>query len=93
MLGMLLVLLVLWQVLTMSYIHTAALKQVPILERFSARSLKKSIEGTDHLLDSTIALGVKMVICISFDKALYPVNAMGLSKAFMVKLIFSKAAD
>lgn len=72
-------------------LHTAALKQVPILERFPMEALKTNIEGTNNLLDVAITLGIKKVICTSSDKAVYPVNAMGLSKAFMEKLICSKA--
>lgn len=72
--------------------HAAALKQVPSCEFFPLEAVKTNILGTDHVLDAARACGVKKVVCLSTDKAVYPVNAMGISKAMMEKIAISKGA-
>lgn len=72
--------------------HAAALKQVPSCEFFPLEAVKTNILGTDHVLDATRASGVKRVVCLSTDKAVYPINAMGTSKAMMEKIAISKGA-
>jgi len=71
--------------------HAAALKQVPSCEFFPLEAVKTNIIGTDNVLTAAIDTGVKKVICLSTDKAAYPVNAMGTSKAMMEKVIVAKA--
>ena len=71
--------------------HAAALKQVPSCEFFPIEAVKTNVLGTENLLQSAIDHGVKKVICLSTDKAAYPVNAMGTSKAMMEKVIVAKA--
>ena len=71
--------------------HAAALKQVPSCEFFPIEAVKTNILGTENVLTSAIEEGVKSVICLSTDKAAYPVNAMGTSKAMMEKVIVSKS--
>ena len=71
--------------------HAAALKQVPSCEFFPMEAVKTNIMGTDNLLQACCAAGVRRVICLSTDKAAYPVNAMGLSKAMMEKVAVSRA--
>ena len=71
--------------------HAAALKQVPSCEFFPMEAVKTNIIGTDNLLTAAIEEGVKRVICLSTDKAAYPVNAMGTSKAMMEKVIVAKS--
>ena len=71
--------------------HAAALKQVPSCEFFPLEAVKTNILGTDHVLSAAIEEGVKKVICLSTDKAAYPVNAMGMSKAIMEKIFIAKA--
>ena len=71
--------------------HAAALKQVPSCEFFPIEAVKTTVLGTENLLQSAIDHGVKKVICLSTDKAAYPVNAMGTSKAMMEKVIVAKA--
>ncbi|MEG2450020.1 MAG: polysaccharide biosynthesis protein [Eubacterium sp.] len=71
--------------------HAAALKQVPSCEFFPLEAVKTNIVGTDNVLTAAIDEGVKTVICLSTDKAAYPVNAMGTSKAMMEKVIVAKA--
>ncbi|HGQ1168988.1 TPA: capsular polysaccharide biosynthesis protein Cps4J, partial [Streptococcus pneumoniae] len=63
--------------------HAAALKQVPSCEFFPVEAVKTNILGTENVLTAAIEAGVKQVICLSTDKAAYPVNAMGTSKAMM----------
>ena len=63
--------------------HAAALKQVPSCEFFPMQAVKTNVEGTDNVLRAAIAYGVKKVVCLSTDKAAYPINAMGISKAMM----------
>lgn len=72
--------------------HAAALKQVPSCEFFPLEAVKTNILGTDHVLDAAKANGVKRVVCLSTDKAVYPINAMGTSKAMMEKIAISKGA-
>lgn len=71
--------------------HAAALKQVPSCEFFPLEAVKTNVIGTDNVLTSAINHGVKKVICLSTDKAAYPINAMGTSKAMMEKIIIAKA--
>lgn len=71
--------------------HAAALKQVPSCEFFPIEAVKTNVIGTDNVLTAAIECGVKKVICLSTDKAAYPVNAMGTSKAMMEKVIISKS--
>ncbi len=71
--------------------HAAALKQVPSCEFFPLEAVKTNVIGTDNLLTAAIDEGVKTVICLSTDKAAYPVNAMGTSKAMMEKVIVAKS--
>lgn len=71
--------------------HAAALKQVPSCEFFPMEAVKTNIVGTDNVLNSAIEAGVKKVICLSTDKAAYPINAMGISKAMMEKVFISKS--
>ena len=71
--------------------HAAALKQVPSCEFFPIEAVKTNVIGTENLLQSAVEYGVKKVICLSTDKAAYPVNAMGTSKAMMEKVIVAKA--
>ena len=71
--------------------HAAALKQVPSCEFFPLEAVKTNVLGTDNVLTAAIEAGVKKVICLSTDKAAYPVNAMGTSKAMMEKVIVAKS--
>ena len=71
--------------------HAAALKQVPSCEFFPLEAVKTNVLGTDNVLTAAIEEGVKTVICLSTDKAAYPVNAMGTSKAMMEKVIVAKS--
>lgn len=71
--------------------HAAALKQVPSCEFFPIEAVKTNVLGTDNVLTAAIEEGVKCVICLSTDKAAYPVNAMGTSKAMMEKVVVAKA--
>jgi len=71
--------------------HAAALKQVPSCEFFPMEAVKTNVIGTDNVLTAAIEMGVKCVICLSTDKAAYPVNAMGTSKAMMEKVIVAKS--
>ncbi|WP_195852900.1 polysaccharide biosynthesis protein [Aerococcus sanguinicola] len=71
--------------------HAAALKQVPSSEFFPIEAVKTNILGTENLLTAAIEAGVKKVICLSTDKAAYPINAMGISKALMEKVIVAKS--
>jgi len=71
--------------------HAAALKQVPSCEFFPLEAVKTNILGTDNVLTAAIEGGVKKVICLSTDKAAYPINSMGISKAMMEKVIVAKA--
>lgn len=71
--------------------HAAALKQVPSCEFFPIEAVKTNVMGTEHVLTAAALAGVKKVICLSTDKAAYPVNAMGTSKAMMEKVIIAKS--
>ena len=71
--------------------HAAALKQVPSCEFFPMEAVKTNVMGTDHVLTAAIDAGVKAVICLSTDKAAYPVNAMGISKSMMEKVVVAKS--
>jgi UDP-glucose 4-epimerase len=71
--------------------HAAALKQVPSCEFFPLEAVKTNVFGTDNVLSASIAYGVKKVICLSTDKAAYPINAMGTSKAMMEKVVVAKS--
>ena len=71
--------------------HAAALKQVPSCEFFPIEAVKTNVIGTENVLTAAIEAGVKSVICLSTDKAAYPVNAMGTSKAMMEKVIVAKS--
>jgi len=71
--------------------HAAALKQVPSCEFFPLEAVKTNVIGTDNVLTAAIEYGVKKVICLSTDKAAYPINAMGISKAMMEKVLVAKS--
>jgi UDP-glucose 4-epimerase len=71
--------------------QAAALKQVPSCEFFPLEAVKTNVIGTDHVLTASIEAGVKKVICLSTDKAAYPVNSMGTSKAMMEKVFVAKS--
>ena len=71
--------------------HAAALKQVPSCEFFPVEAVKTNVLGTENVLTAAIECGVKKVVCLSTDKAAYPVNAMGTSKAMMEKVIVAKS--
>lgn len=71
--------------------HAAALKQVPSCEFFPLEAVKTNVLGTDNVLTAAISEGVESVVCLSTDKAAYPVNAMGVSKAMMEKVIIAKS--
>lgn len=73
--------------------HAAALKQVPSCEFFPVEAVKTNILGTDNVLSAAISQGVKKVICLSTDKAAYPINAMGMSKALMEKVAVAKGRN
>lgn len=70
--------------------HAAALKQVPSCEFFPVQAVKTNVLGTENVLDSAIQHGVKKVVVLSTDKAAYPINAMGISKAMMEKVAIAK---
>ncbi|SHH59713.1 UDP-glucose 4-epimerase [Sporobacter termitidis DSM 10068] len=71
--------------------HAAALKQVPSCEFFPLEAVKTNVLGADNVLNAAIEAGVKKIVCLSTDKAVYPINAMGISKAMMEKTFISKA--
>ncbi len=71
--------------------HAAALKQVPSCEFFPLEAVKTNIVGTDNVLSAAVEAGVRKVICLSTDKAAYPINAMGISKAMMEKVFLAKS--
>lgn len=73
--------------------HAAALKQVPSCEFFPMQAVKTNIIGTENVLDSAIQNGVKNVVVLSTDKAAYPINAMGISKAMMEKVAIAKSRE
>ena len=71
--------------------HAAALKQVPSCEFFPMQAVQTNIIGTDNVLHAAIDAGVERVVCLSTDKAAYPINAMGISKAMMEHVIYANA--
>ena len=71
--------------------HAAALKQVPSCEFYPIEAVKTNIIGTENVLNASISQNVKKVICLSTDKAVYPINAMGISKAMMEKVVIAKS--
>ena len=71
--------------------HAAALKQVPSCEFFPLQAVKTNVLGTENVLTTAIEYGVKKCICLSTDKAAYPINAMGISKAMMEKIVAAKS--
>lgn len=73
--------------------HAAALKQVPSCEFYPMEAVKTNILGTENVLNASIANKVKKVVCLSTDKAVYPINAMGVSKAMMEKIMVAKSRE
>ena len=73
--------------------HAAALKQVPSCEFHPLEAVKTNILGTENVLEAAISASVQKVICLSTDKAVYPINAMGISKAMMEKVMVAKSRD
>jgi UDP-N-acetylglucosamine 4,6-dehydratase len=73
--------------------HAAALKQVPSCEFFPMQAVKTNVEGTQNVIRAAASNGVKKVICLSTDKAAYPINAMGISKAMMEKVAVAEARN
>jgi UDP-N-acetylglucosamine 4,6-dehydratase/5-epimerase len=73
--------------------HAAALKQVPSCEFHPMEAVKTNIIGTENILEAAIVSGVKRVVCLSTDKAVYPINAMGISKAMMEKVMVAKSRN
>lgn len=73
--------------------HAAALKQVPSCEFYPMEAVKTNVLGTENVLEAAIQNGVKRVVCLSTDKAVYPINAMGISKAMMEKVIVAKSRN
>jgi UDP-glucose 4-epimerase len=73
--------------------HAAALKQVPSCEFHPMEAVKTNVFGTENTLEAAIACGVKRVVCLSTDKAVYPINAMGISKALMEKVMVAKSRN
>ncbi|WP_354623231.1 polysaccharide biosynthesis protein [Psychromonas sp. MME2] len=73
--------------------HAAALKQVPSCEFYPLEAVKTNVLGTENVLEAAIQHGVERVVCLSTDKAVYPINAMGISKAMMEKVIVAKSRN
>jgi UDP-N-acetylglucosamine 4,6-dehydratase len=73
--------------------HAAALKQVPSCEFYPMEAIKTNVLGTENVLEAAIVSGVLRVVCLSTDKAVYPINAMGISKAMMEKVIVAKSRN
>ena len=73
--------------------HAAALKQVPSCEFYPLQAVKTNVLGTENVLHAAISSGVKRVVCLSTDKAVYPINAMGISKAMMEKVAIAKSRE
>ena len=71
--------------------HAAALKQVPSCEFHPMEAVKTNVQGTENVLEAALQTGVKRVVCLSTDKAVYPINAMGISKALMEKVMVAKS--
>lgn len=77
-----------------SYVfHAAALKQVPSCEFYPIEAVKTNVLGTENVLEVALEAGVKKVVCLSTDKAVYPINAMGISKAMMEKVVIAKSRE
>jgi len=73
--------------------HAAALKQVPSCEFYPLEAVKTNVIGTENVLEASVFHGVERVVCLSTDKAVYPINAMGISKAMMEKVIVAKSRN
>ena len=73
--------------------HAAALKQVPSCEFYPMQAVRTNVLGTENVLEAAIALGVRRVVCLSTDKAVYPINAMGISKAMMEKVMVAASRN
>ena len=73
--------------------HAAALKQVPSCEFHPMEAVKTNVMGTDNVLEAAISCGVERVVCLSTDKAVYPINSMGVSKAMMEKVVVAKSRN
>lgn len=73
--------------------HAAALKQVPSCDFYPLQAVKTNVLGTENVIEAAVSLGVKRVICLSTDKAVYPINAMGISKAMMEKVAVAKSRE
>ncbi len=73
--------------------HAAALKQVPSCEFYPLEAVKTNVLGTENVLEASFSCGVERVICLSTDKAVYPINAMGISKAMMEKVVVAKSRN
>ena len=73
--------------------HAAALKQVPSCEFYPLEAVKTNVIGTENVLEAAISCNVERIVCLSTDKAVYPINAMGISKAMMEKVIVSKSRE
>jgi UDP-N-acetylglucosamine 4,6-dehydratase/5-epimerase len=73
--------------------HAAALKQVPSCEFYPLEAVKTNILGTENVLEAAVVSGVRKVVCLSTDKAVYPINAMGISKAMMEKIFVAKSRN
>jgi UDP-glucose 4-epimerase len=73
--------------------NAAALKQVPSCEFFPMEAVRTNVMGTDNVIEAATAAGVKRVVCLSTDKAVYPINAMGMSKAMMEKVMVAKSRN
>ena len=73
--------------------HAAALKQVPSCEFLPLEAVKTNVLGTENVLEAAVSCNVKKVVCLSTDKAVYPINAMGISKAMMEKVIVAKSRN
>ncbi|MDB3917963.1 polysaccharide biosynthesis protein [bacterium] len=73
--------------------HAAALKQVPSCEFYPMQAVKTNVIGAENVLEEAVELGIKRVICLSTDKAVYPINAMGISKALMEKVAVAKSRN
>ena len=73
--------------------HAAALKQVPSCEFYPMQSVLTNILGTENVIEASINCGVKRVVCLSTDKAVYPINAMGISKAMMEKIMVASSRN
>ena len=73
--------------------HAAALKQVPSCEFYPLQAIKTNVLGAENVMEEAVAQGVKRVICLSTDKAVYPINAMGISKAMMEKVAVAKSRE